>query len=280
MSASTAAPARMTTAELTARLRRHYLKPGEVLPGGIFLTEVTLGRAGGSRADALYVGFTSTSGRLLVGHELKVTRSDWLRELAQPGKADPWADECHAFYVVAAPDVAKPEELPDGWGLMVPGATTRTRLDVVVKARSHPERQPSWQAVRSLLAVADTERARLITEARAKAGEDARRDVDRLLEQRLAHARNRTDADRADALAAQLAELTEALGLRVSGETYRRDTATLDELRAAAGFLRAHVGAGRAAAELTGRYGPPTANLRRNLDELDARLAELRAHAT
>jgi hypothetical protein len=106
------------TADLLARLRRHYIKPGRGLPGGIFAAEVGInGGAGiGQRCDAIYVGFTSSSGRLMVGHELKVSRSDWLHELARPGKADWWHDNCHEWWVVAATsDLVKPEELPPGW---------------------------------------------------------------------------------------------------------------------------------------------------------------------
>lgn len=80
----------MRTEELLARLQRHYIKPGEQFPGGIFLPEVGWNGRSGGRVDALYVGFTSTSGRRLVGHELKVSRSDWRHELDQPGKADGW----------------------------------------------------------------------------------------------------------------------------------------------------------------------------------------------
>lgn len=77
----------MRTDGLLERLERHYIKPGEPLAGGVFLPEVGINGGGSSRCDAIYVGFTSTSGRMLVGHELKVSRADWRRELDQPGKA-------------------------------------------------------------------------------------------------------------------------------------------------------------------------------------------------
>lgn len=59
--------------------------------------------------------------RLLHGHEVKVQRSDWLRELRDPTKADAWRRYCDRWWLVATPGVAKPEEIPDGWGLIVGG---------------------------------------------------------------------------------------------------------------------------------------------------------------
>lgn len=145
------------TADLVARLRRHYIRPGAV-PGGIFLTEVGLNGSFGasSRVDAIHVGFTNASGRLLTGHEVKVSRGDWLHELDQPGKADTWADQCHAWYRVTPRNLVKPEELPHGWGLMVPNPRTTTRMDVVVKAAVVEDRQPSWEIVRSVMAAYET----------------------------------------------------------------------------------------------------------------------------
>lgn len=172
-----------TAGQLLDRLRRHYIKPGD-MPGGIFLPEVGLnGVTAQRRCDAVYVGFTSSSGRSLIGHELKVSRSDWRHELDQPDKADLWADQCHAWYVVAPSiDVVPVEELPDGWGLMVPSVRTVTRMDIKVKARFHADRQPSWLVVRSIMARLDTlqtnERLRVRSEeeqmARAKVEEQQR----------------------------------------------------------------------------------------------------------
>lgn len=146
----------MRTEELLQRLQRHYIKPGDEYAGGVFLPEVGWnGRGAGSRCDALYVGFTSTSGRRLVGHELKVSRSDWRHELDQPGKSDGWADQCHAWYVVAPSEEIVPrEEVPPGWGLMVPGRS-KTRMQVLLRPEIH-KREPSWDAARSMLARLDT----------------------------------------------------------------------------------------------------------------------------
>lgn len=153
--------------QLLERLRRHYLPPGP-LPGGIFVDEVGTNdwNAGGRRCDALYVGFTGTSGRHLIGHELKTSRADWRAELAKPGKADLWADQCHAWYVVApSREIVPVEELPADWGLLVVNPRTTVRLDVVKRAVTHGDRQPSWQVVRSVMSRYDTLRAQAIAGA-------------------------------------------------------------------------------------------------------------------
>lgn len=54
------------------------------------------------------------------GFEVKVSRSDWLTELADPTKAEAWARYCHYFWLVASDRAIVRDDLPDGWGLLVP----------------------------------------------------------------------------------------------------------------------------------------------------------------
>lgn len=136
-------PTKMTTGELLGKLRAHYIPETtdqNARDGGKFAHEISVNGAQGTgsrRADAIYAGFTSASGRILIGHELKVSYADWRAELTDANKADTWADACHAWYIVApSTDVVPPEELPDGWGLMLPPKTARgRRMRIKVKAR-------------------------------------------------------------------------------------------------------------------------------------------------
>lgn len=167
--AAAAAAKKVTAADLLDRLRRHYLKPGP-MPGGVFLDEVGLNDpVQQRRVDALHVGFTGTSGKLLTGHEIKASRGDWLHELDQPAKADLWADQCHAWYLVTPRDLVHRNELPHGWGLMVPHLRTTNRMEIVVRAAVHTERQPSWLTVRSILANYDSRFHAEVREARSAA---------------------------------------------------------------------------------------------------------------
>lgn len=172
---------RTQTKHLLAQLRRHYIKPGQTPAGGVFVVECGLNGNQGtsSRCDALYVGFTSSSGRLLVGHEVKVSRADWRRELSKPGKADTWADQCHSWYVVApSVDIVPPDELPLGWGLMVPSRRATSRMEIKVPATVHADRVPSWHITRSVLARLDTLQSCEVAAIRRTATDEARRELD------------------------------------------------------------------------------------------------------
>jgi hypothetical protein len=146
----------MTTRELLDALRKHYIAPNAgPLDGGAFVHEVGFngGHGGRTRADALWVDFTSAGGYALIGHELKVSRSDWLHELAHPLKSEAWASQCHQWWIVAPPGVVQAGEVPAGSGLLV--STTARRFKAVVKAPTR-KAQPSWDAARSIIARLDT----------------------------------------------------------------------------------------------------------------------------
>ncbi len=70
--------------------------------------------------DAVAMGCWATVGVQMIGHEIKVSRSDWQREMQDFTKCYAWKQHCHAWYLVAPKGVAKLEELPPSWGLMEP----------------------------------------------------------------------------------------------------------------------------------------------------------------
>jgi hypothetical protein len=54
------------------------------------------------------------------GHEVKVSRSDWLIELKSPDKADAFGRYCdYRWLVVPDQAIVHDGELPAGWGLLV-----------------------------------------------------------------------------------------------------------------------------------------------------------------
>lgn len=60
------------------------------------------------------------TGPLLHGHEVKVSRSDWLTELRDPEKAEAFRRYCDFWWLVVSDrNIVKVGELPDGWGLIV-----------------------------------------------------------------------------------------------------------------------------------------------------------------
>ncbi|HEY8881977.1 MAG TPA: hypothetical protein VIM47_01110, partial [Dermatophilaceae bacterium] len=264
---------RAITTDLMVRLRRHYIKPGDPLPGGIFVPEVGFNGGGTRRCDAIYVGFTGASGRQLIGHEVKASRADWLTELAKPGKADAWADQCHAWWIVAAPGVVKLDELPNGWGLLEPGPKTRTRMVVRAHATNHPERVPSWLAVRSVMSRFDTLRAETIGAARSKAHQDATAQVDERVDLEVEY-RMRGRAD-AVALQAKLDQIEKALGATIDVNAHSwcpSGTLTLTDLTRVGDAARAGRKIHEALAELARPYHTPLATVRGQLDRLQAAL--------
>ena len=275
---SAGASARTITQDLMARLQRHYIKPGQPLPGGVFVPEVgeNGGWGSGRRCDAIYVGFTSTSGRLLIGHEVKASRTDWLTELSNLSKADTWADQCHEWWLVTVPGVVKDGELPAGWGLMLPG-TSKTRMSIHTRAERHTSRRPSWDAVRSIIARQDTLRAQAIEQGALKARADNEAEIARRVDQTLEY-RIRDLPDSAE-LKSRLDRIETALGGHLVHDEghpywYGDDQFTEHDLADVAALLGQHRTLERAAQSLIGRYATmEISQLRRSLDTLDAALA-------
>lgn len=155
--------ATMTTHELNERLHAHFIAPADRLnragAGAVYLTEVTAPGTSGRRADAVHVGLWQSrgAGRIDVC-ELKVSRSDFRRELEQPAKAEAWWPYSTTFSIVSpGVHVTPPEDLPPGWGLMVPGGRGR-RFKTVVKPT---EREPRLTIGLLLTLVKNTETTRV-----------------------------------------------------------------------------------------------------------------------
>lgn len=124
--------ATLTTASLLEQLHAHFIKPGETWAGAVCLTEVTA-PAGVRRADLVHIGLWNSRGAGQIDVcELKTSKADFRREIDEPAKAEAWWPYCNRFWVVSPHEsITPPEELPQGWGLMVPGKARRFR--VVVK---------------------------------------------------------------------------------------------------------------------------------------------------
>jgi hypothetical protein len=133
------AAATVTEAEVLRWLRRRYNAYHGNGPRWVYATDVpdTAGGLWQRRADAVAMDMWKSGGWELHGHEIKVTRSDWLRELREPGKADAMARFCDRWWLVVSDrSIVKNGELPDGWGLLVAGPQ---QVRAVVRA---PRRQP------------------------------------------------------------------------------------------------------------------------------------------
>lgn len=72
-------------------------------------------------------GSAETRGPFLHGHEVKVSRSDFLTELKDPEKAEEFKRYMHYWWLcVSDKNIVREGELPAGWGLLIAhGATLR-----------------------------------------------------------------------------------------------------------------------------------------------------------
>ncbi|MDX3282744.1 hypothetical protein [Streptomyces scabiei] len=90
--------------------------------------------------------------------ELKVSKADFRRELEQPAKAEAWWPYSTTFCIVSpGVHITPPDELPPGWGLMVPNPRGR-RFKVVVKPA---EREPRLTIGLLLTLLKNTETTRV-----------------------------------------------------------------------------------------------------------------------
>jgi hypothetical protein len=109
-----------------------------------FLTEV--GNGTGARnyrhCDALVMSLWPSRGLEIIGFEVKVRRSDWMKELETPEKAEAIAQWCDRWYlVVGDEEIVKAGELPKNWGLFVPRADGLLRCKTEAKL-AEPEPEP------------------------------------------------------------------------------------------------------------------------------------------
>lgn len=102
-----------------------------------------------------YPGWPYGSALAFHGHEVKVSRSDWLSELRDSTKADAWRHYMHYWWLVTADvSIVQQDELPEGWGLMVKAGAG---LRIKVKApRLTPEPLPTDMAIALMAAAART----------------------------------------------------------------------------------------------------------------------------
>lgn len=199
-----------TASSLTEMLRRHYLPEGR-LPGGIFAAEIQ-SPDGSRRADALWCPWWSAGGSGLVGHEVKVSRSDLIVELLDPMKAEPWARFCHEWWlVVAHPALIEGLQIPSPWGVMAPPSGRRRRSMTIV--RPAPRLKPrdtgvAWQRIAAWSEHQNASRIREAESTAALATHKAEYAERELLDRRLA------ESGRADHRAAKVGRILAELDKR------------------------------------------------------------------
>jgi hypothetical protein len=265
-------PVASTATTLMRALSAHYRKPGVSGGDGEVLLPEVQAPGSGRRCDLLRIGLWPSRGLGIDVHELKVSRSDWLRELDDPGKADAWWEYSSRFWIVAPPRMIRPEEMPRGWGLMVPPTQAgRRKFQVVVK----PETRAPKLTVQ-LLAALVTRAESLHAEHIHRLQVDHRNDVDRAIRverQRRSEVsfdpRTRERLELLDRLESQLGVTLAAFPWR-DGETRPAELGT-----ALKDYVHEHVALQRRREEIATQQG----RLRRAAEKVLGHLEEVAANA-
>lgn len=161
-------------------------------------------------ADAVAMNLWPSRGLAVHGVEIKLTRSDWLRELRDPAKSEPIQKYCDRWWVAVADDsVAQPEELPATWGLLV------LRGKKLVQVKEAPVLKPEPLTRGFIAALLRRASEGMVHEARVAEL------VEEKIEQRAASRQHRVDGELREtraklaALEKQVAEFEMASGVRI-----------------------------------------------------------------
>lgn len=111
---------KFTERDLLDRLRRRHSVVGGNGPEWAYMEHVRdCGGFANRTIDALALHYWPSRNHEVHAFEVKVTRADFRRELADPSKAAAWTDWVEYFWLVAPAGVIPVEEVPREWGLLV-----------------------------------------------------------------------------------------------------------------------------------------------------------------
>ena len=140
----------MTEGQFVDALREKFSKDSHVV-----IPQVRNGTGFSSTvrtADAIVVSLWPSMGLYAHGWEFKDSRRDWLKEMKQPEKSNEIGRFCARWTLLTSEkDVARPEEIPDAWGLSY---VEDGRIVDAKKAPSRETIQPTWSFVASVLRAA------------------------------------------------------------------------------------------------------------------------------
>lgn len=214
------------------------------------------------RADAVIMSLWPSRGLELHGVEIKVSRSDWRREAADPTKAEQIAAFCDRWWVHTAPGIVQDlSEVPPAWGLREwDGKAWKTRRE----AEKTEARPLTREFLAALLRRADgDDRARIDREVQAqvRASEHA---ISERVEREVRERMGGREKDKA-----VLDAFQEATGLDLRGDRFWRSADEAKQIGAIVKALR------EAGGPLVGyaSIGALVAQVREHADALERALA-------
>ncbi|MCU1592433.1 MAG: hypothetical protein JWP11_3689 [Frankiales bacterium] len=268
-----------TEAAVLSLLRERHAGKGGSGPEWAYLEHVrdAAGFSATRTIDALALHLWPSRGHELHAFEVKVSRGDWRRELADPAKAEGWCALVDRFWIVAPRGVVPRDELPASWGLLETKGESGLAQTVAAPLLRQKAERPLVD--RSLLAcllraagagLASTPNAAALTAAYDNGREKGRESAQTELEQTRRNVQMYADASRVDRERLQLLE--QALG-GVSTQAYGKgDEVLLARARQVAAAVRGAL----AGDDAVLRAGDAT---ERAAAELERQAAWLRQHA-
>ena len=106
---------KITSGHIRAALRDRYRTSSHAL---MFEVGNGTGHNTNRHADAVVMGLWPSRGLEIEGIEIKVSRADWKKELADHEKADAIQRYCDRWWIAAPKGLIPPAELPASWGLL------------------------------------------------------------------------------------------------------------------------------------------------------------------
>lgn len=178
---------KLRTEQIRATLRTRFCQPEWAL-----FFEVADGTGASQRrwADAVAMNMWGSRGLAIHGFEIKVSRSDWKRELANAAKAESFAGFCDFWTIVAPKGMIPLDELPPGWGLLEVDANLK-----LIQRVSGPRYEDPAPLTRSFVASLLRSAAKVDESIVRGAIEIARGDWEKTVEERI---RQRTEYLRSD----------------------------------------------------------------------------------
>lgn len=205
-------------------LRMLQTRHGERAGNGdawVFMTHVrdAAGFNANRTLDAIAMSLWPSRGLLLDGFEIKCSRSDWLRELKDPAKADGFHARLDRFWlVVADPSIVQVGELPTTWGLLVArgGKLVQSVAAPMLRPKSHDLPPAFGRSFLAAMLRATASTAAMAPEEIEKAKADAIEHAKVIIEGDLTVARSRVEA-----LEGTIAAFQNASGLSLRGLDWR-----------------------------------------------------------
>lgn len=133
-----------TEATIADTLAKRYKTQEWVFLRGVANTAGAVSRT----ADAMAFNLWPSRGLEIHGFEIKISRSDFKKELDDPAKAEAIAKYCDRWFLVVPAGLVQPHEIPVTWGLIVVKGD-ETKIEKPAPTLESPRQPPRhfWMAV-------------------------------------------------------------------------------------------------------------------------------------